>query len=308
MVFKMKIYAPKYYKRFKCIADKCKNSCCVGWEIDIDDKVYEKYLSVGGKLTDNIVTEEDCRYFRLDNGRCPHLKENGLCEIIIERGEEYLAQICREHPRFYNYVCGRKEAGIGIVCEEAARLVINDKDTFLLEEIGECDEEDISAEYSSLTERDSIIRFAFESDKHVFEKLQELKERYSVSTEMHTVYEWIDMLLELEILDEAWRNILKERRSRGKKNDICDYNDEILRLFIYFVYRHVTAATSYSSLRARLGFSILSIEIISYLFEREEACDVNALTELARLFSSEIEYSEENTDALIFEIESALED
>ena len=31
----MKLYAPKYYNEFKCIADKCTHSCCVGWEIDM---------------------------------------------------------------------------------------------------------------------------------------------------------------------------------------------------------------------------------------------------------------------------------
>ena len=32
----MKIIAPNYYPAFRCIADKCRHSCCIGWEIDID--------------------------------------------------------------------------------------------------------------------------------------------------------------------------------------------------------------------------------------------------------------------------------
>ena len=36
----MKTYAPKYYQQFHCIADKCKHSCCIGWEIDIDKDVF----------------------------------------------------------------------------------------------------------------------------------------------------------------------------------------------------------------------------------------------------------------------------
>ena len=39
----MKLYAPSYYKKFKCIADKCEHSCCIGWEIDIDEETLEKY-------------------------------------------------------------------------------------------------------------------------------------------------------------------------------------------------------------------------------------------------------------------------
>ena len=39
----MKLFAPKYYGSFKCIADKCEHSCCIGWEIDIDDTTLKKY-------------------------------------------------------------------------------------------------------------------------------------------------------------------------------------------------------------------------------------------------------------------------
>ena len=31
------------YNNFKCIAEKCKHTCCIGWQIDIDDETYDKY-------------------------------------------------------------------------------------------------------------------------------------------------------------------------------------------------------------------------------------------------------------------------
>ena len=34
---------PDYYNKFHCIADQCKDSCCIGWEIMIDPDSYEKY-------------------------------------------------------------------------------------------------------------------------------------------------------------------------------------------------------------------------------------------------------------------------
>ena len=40
----MKEYIPDYYKDFQCIADKCKDSCCIGWEIMIDSKSYKNCL------------------------------------------------------------------------------------------------------------------------------------------------------------------------------------------------------------------------------------------------------------------------
>ena len=41
----MRVIVPEYYKEFKCIASKCKNNCCIGWEIDIDKDTYELYKS-----------------------------------------------------------------------------------------------------------------------------------------------------------------------------------------------------------------------------------------------------------------------
>ena len=34
---------PRYYSDFKCIADKCRHSCCVGWEIDVDERTLVRY-------------------------------------------------------------------------------------------------------------------------------------------------------------------------------------------------------------------------------------------------------------------------
>lgn len=46
----MKLIAPDYYPQFRCIADKCRHSCCIGWEIDIDTDTREKYRRVPGEF------------------------------------------------------------------------------------------------------------------------------------------------------------------------------------------------------------------------------------------------------------------
>lgn len=54
----MKLRMPDYYKKFSCIADKCRDSCCIGWEIEIDNDTANKYQkavgSFGEKLRNNI--------------------------------------------------------------------------------------------------------------------------------------------------------------------------------------------------------------------------------------------------------------
>ena len=41
---------PDYYNKFKCIANRCRHSCCIGWEIDIDDSTLQKYNNFTKKV------------------------------------------------------------------------------------------------------------------------------------------------------------------------------------------------------------------------------------------------------------------
>lgn len=123
------ILQPNYYDNFKCIADKCKDNCCIGWEIDIDEITFNKYMSVKGelgkRLKNEIATENEVHYFKLkENDRCPFLNKNNLCDIICEMGENGLCQICNDHPRYFNNYDNITEKGLGLACEEACRIIL----------------------------------------------------------------------------------------------------------------------------------------------------------------------------------------
>jgi lysine-N-methylase len=49
---------PAFFDEFKCIANKCTDSCCVGWEINIDDETIDVYKNMqttfGEKIRENI--------------------------------------------------------------------------------------------------------------------------------------------------------------------------------------------------------------------------------------------------------------
>ncbi len=87
---------------------------------------------------------DDTPQIRLLPGeRCPFLNERGLCEMILRYGEGMLCQICRDHPRFRNYWSDRVELGLGLVCEEAGRLILSREtpmQLFTLEDGGEDEE------------------------------------------------------------------------------------------------------------------------------------------------------------------------
>ncbi|MEE1154891.1 MAG: flagellin lysine-N-methylase [Acutalibacteraceae bacterium] len=123
---------PTYYRKFKCIADKCKDNCCIGWEIAIDEDSYNFYQSVNNdfakKLQRGILKRENEYSFKLcENKRCAFLNENNLCDIICNLGENALCQICNEHPRYYNFYKDVEEKGLGLACEEACRIILTEE-------------------------------------------------------------------------------------------------------------------------------------------------------------------------------------
>ena len=128
----MLTYVPSYYSRFSCIASNCQHNCCIGWEIDIDKDTYNNYLKVEGgiaeRLKENIIGGKNPRFKMLKGGRCPFLNKDNLCDIIVNLGEQNLCEICKLHPRFLNYFDDRVEIGLGLCCEEAARIILTNKD------------------------------------------------------------------------------------------------------------------------------------------------------------------------------------
>ncbi len=119
----MKLYAPHYYNKFHCIAGACKHTCCEGWEIDIDEEQLVRFRQEP-QIAAHIEDGSPPHFRLLEGERCPFLNGNGLCELILRHGEDILCQICRDHPRFRSFWTDRVEIGLGLVCEEAGRLIL----------------------------------------------------------------------------------------------------------------------------------------------------------------------------------------
>jgi len=131
---------PDYYRQFRCLMGDCKDSCCKGWEIDIDDETYAYYKVVEGDFGDRIrkaMRKGEEHSFFLNEGRCPFLNRQNLCDICIELGEESLSEVCTEYPRFTVEYGQVKEKSLALSCEEVGRLIFSRKDKLKLEEIRE---------------------------------------------------------------------------------------------------------------------------------------------------------------------------
>ena len=141
----MLLRTPDFYDHFLCIGDSCKDCCCIGWELDIDDDTFEYYKSVPGPFGDRLrgcmsaarkvspdAPGDDSLFgddggstmYRLKiDGRCPFLNSKNLCEIVLNLGPQALCQICSEYPRYSFEFDGAVEKSLTISCEEAGRLM-----------------------------------------------------------------------------------------------------------------------------------------------------------------------------------------
>ena len=147
----MRLRVPYYYKEFKCIAGACKDSCCVGWEIDIDEDTFSYYQEVEGDFGDRLrssMAAGEENTFVLKNGRCPFLNQENLCDICLELGEEALCQVCTEYPRFVTEYSDVTEKSLALSCEVVGKLVFGRKEPIYYEEFfqQDCFEEDGTAE------------------------------------------------------------------------------------------------------------------------------------------------------------------
>ena len=293
----MELYAPKYYKDFKCIAEKCKNSCCIGWEIDIDKKALTKYKKLkspyGASILDTVSMDDTPHFKLLPGDRCPHLDENGLCKIIINEGEAYLSDICREHPRFYNYtsVC---EVGVGMSCEEAARVILSSPNYSELELIGEVDADFDGVLFDGRKEREEIYKILNDTSLNYSARLDKIYEKYKIDKGNDSDYRKI--ISSLEYLDVTHKELFLNYEKEHRPECLDEYLE---RFLAYFIYRHTTEAYDEEDFILRLSFALFCERLFASLIYIKGAKALSEIVELAIIISSEIEYSHDNTDALM---------
>ena len=297
----MKLFAPSYYSEFKCIADKCKHNCCIGWEIDIDEDTYKKYISLDkgyGSVIKETVEDDPTPHFRLGKDeRCPHLDENGLCRIISELGDDYLCEICREHPRFYNFTHYGAEVGLGMACEEACGIILRSEDFDALEVVGYIDGEANICGFDPIVPRQKVFALLSDDSLSHSSKLKALKKICNSEADETSDEEIIGILSSLEYM------------SGESKAIICDYSQfapleaelekPLERALAYFVYRHIPKANDEPEFTDILRFALLCYSILRSIAYKKSIKTVDDLIPYARTVSEELEYSEDNTYNLI---------
>ncbi len=236
------------FKNFKCVASRCTDNCCIGWEIDIDDDALEYYNAIDGELGDKIragITYGDCNCFKMDKDeRCVFLNSDNLCDIIIALGEDKIPYICTHHPRFYEWLYDRCEMGYGICCPEAARLLYK-SDKKIAVDVSYIPTDNLSdvmtyareVAFSVLQNRKlsladrlvCFLKYCEELDDYLYaqdvEEILYIVQKYKISYQTDaTNYEktdltdvLIDIFSSLEPVDDEWTRYINQMKLDGEK-------------------------------------------------------------------------------------------
>ena len=312
----MDIYVPDYYNEFKCIADKCTHSCCIGWEIDIDSETLDYYKTIKGplglRLKDAIDMDGEPHFRLSDSDRCPFLNKNGLCDIICELGEEALCDICADHPRFRNYLTYGVEMGLGLCCEAAAELILTRTKPFEIISSTGADFPLTETEKYLWNVRGKLINIMQNRSMTIDQRHSAILKELGIKIRDKSLEEWCEFYLKLERLDEEWADVLYEAKNVlcGNTYDCEDLSIPQEQLTIYFLYRHMMSAVWDEDISEKVAFAVHACRMIAKIssltcvksvvlscidqVNHKVSDSLCAMIHVARMYSAEIEYSDEN--------------
>ena len=317
---------PDYFHDFHCLAGDCPDTCCAQWEIVVDDETAEVYRTLPGPVGESIrtalTTEGGEFLLPLQDGKCPMLRADGLCPIIAEHGPDLLCTTCREHPRFTEIYGGLQETMLCISCPEAARLLLERETpigftTHLDAALPEPDDLDADQFDMLLSARQTAFLLVQDRSRPLRDRLALLlcfAKRLQNNLEHLPVCE--ALCRRYESWDYCDRQLRRIRRKRGHGSmtrvrqlfssmdhltdafplvlqDLeCadpDMYPQLEHLTVYFLFRWWLKAACNDRIWQQAAATVVSVLTVAGL-----AKSMGQITEAARLFSKEIEHSEQN--------------
>lgn len=291
------------FDNFKCLAGDCKDSCCsAGWQIDIDKKTMQRYSFCDDKFVQDIrshIVQNGKEYCIKcsQNGVCPFFRKDGLCDIVKNKGDAYLGEVCRNFPRINNFVGGRLEQTLSFACEEVVRLVFEqEKINFKYENI----KRDFLLKDKNFACRDNLINY-IQDDKLTFEqKISYLKQKcgydkidFKMLKQSMKNCEWLKT--DLSIFD--FENYVQNNKIQSQYY-LTD--KQLENVLVCYLFRYLLCEEYKFSFETKLRFCIFSVLFCDYLAGQkmqngDKVFDINAVKE----YSREIENSSENMKIIL---------
>jgi lysine-N-methylase len=325
---------PEYYERFRCIGGDCPDTCCAGWEVDVDRESLQYYKTVEGdfgkRLKNHLCEEDEDGYFPLTKDkRCPFLNKENLCDIYINLGEESLCQTCTEYPRYFIDAGNYEQTDMSLSCMELGRIFY--KETPVIEYVRSenpvegdpVSEEDQETLIEVLALRNKCISLLQDTDHSFTEKLREVRalvscaegedpeEKDKSRVFLRESYKELMVLFgSLDSINEEWSRklssykVLSDTPSALEK--IPDFlsrcseklNEWIPKTGIYFIFRYFIDTLTDGDIEYELCFVHRSLRLIFFMLFAEWLnkgdIDVTDIIYAAHLYSKEVEHDDGN--------------
>ena len=288
---------PTIYHDFQCKADRCENTCCQLWTIDIDEPTVERYHTMTGPLGESLrqaitVDDEGSHFvFSKEQPMCPLLNEQGLCKVVLELGEEGLCDTCHMHPRFYKYIEDLELCGVGLSCEASVELLAQDCTNRDLVFTIEDDDNEFGPD-ERLRLENVFQLLAFDLEPTLFQ--------YTPSPNVEYYEQLLNLYKTTEPIDEAWTaqvNALSNNINQvvtAVKNYVQQQDMNLFnKVYQYILYRQIDMLADYT-LETIVDYAKDGTEYMLMT----SAIEGKTLKQIAR-WSQQIEYDEDNVELLL---------
>ena len=310
----MRVRVPDYFDGFFCLAGTCPHSCCIGWEVVLDEDTVRRYQqlpgSLGERLRDAMTLDGEDVCFPLDGHRCPFLNQENLCDIHCALGPEATSVTCREHPRFIEDYGPFQEITLSAACPKANELLLGSRDPLTFSERQDNQPTEDGDEWLDwlVPLRDRLLDLLRDRSRPLKARLRDFllvageaqqlldsenmaelaafcTESWAISTETDAGSDsWeaaaCRCLQDLEILEPDWLALLKQWEQAPELPSFAPQDPEKLeRIAVYFAFRYLLKAVNDGDLLGRAQFCALGVLVTDRLSR------FVGLPEALRLFS-----------------------
>ena len=296
---------PTFYHTFQCKANQCHHTCCQKWTIDVDEETAKLYQTLptplGEDLRKFMTVDDEGYYFMFSDKQptCPLLREDGLCRVVLELGEDSLCDTCHMHPRFYKYIEDLELCGVGLSCEESVEKLLATEGNQLLFTIEDDDDEFTAEDHPVLENIFDLLALGINpaicqfTPNHSIRYCQKL----------------ISIYKKTEPIDEEWTKQLAHLEDMLSSTTAMNTTDLLTldaqetvtlnKVYQYILYRQIDLLAEYS-LESLVRYAFDATVFIALLTHQ-----FGNLPEQIRRWSEQIEYDEDNVAFLFNEYENS---
>ena len=248
-----------------------------------------------------MTVDDEGYYFMFSDKQptCPLLREDGLCRVVLELGEDSLCDTCHMHPRFYKYIEDLELCGVGLSCEESVEKLLATEGDQLLFTI-----EDDDGEFTA-------------KDRPVLENIFDLLAlgispticQFTPNHSIRYCQKLISVYKETEPIDKEWTKQLAHLEDMLSSTTAMNTTDLLTldaqematlnKVYQYILYRQIDMLAEYS-LESLVRYAFDATVFIALLTHQ-----FGNLPEQIRRWSEQIEYDEDNVAFLFNEYENS---